>query len=53
MKKIEIIPVAKKKSGWRGIPGEWIEETINYPDQIVEGYRGRQVAQRKYVIKDK
>jgi transcription elongation factor len=53
MKKIEIIPIAKKKSGRRGIPVEWIEETINYPDQIVEGYGGRKVAQKKYMIKDK
>jgi hypothetical protein len=53
MKKTEIIPIAKKKSGRRGIPGEWIEETINYPDQIVEGYGGRKVAQKKYMIKDK
>ena len=50
MKKIEIIPIAKKKSGRRGIPVEWIEETINYPDQIVEGYGGRKVAQKKYMI---
>jgi hypothetical protein len=53
MKKIEIIPIAKKKSGRRGIPVEWIEETINYPDQIVEGYGGRKVAPKKYMIKDK
>jgi transcription elongation factor len=53
MKKVEIIPIAKKKSGQRGISVEWIEETINYPDQIVEGYGERKVAQKKYIIKDK
>lgn len=50
MKKIEIIPIAKKKSERRGIPEEWIEETINFPDQIVEGYGGRKVAQKKYML---
>ena len=53
MKKIEIIPLAKKKLERRGIPREWIEETIKFPEQIVDGYGGRKVAQKKYVIEDK
>ncbi len=53
MKKIEIIPIAKKKSKRRGIPEEWIRETVNFPAQIVEGFEGRKVAHRKYVIEGK
>lgn len=53
MKKIEIIPIAKKKMERRGVPEEWVTETINYPAQIVEGYGGRNVAQKKYIVKDK
>jgi len=53
MKKIEIIPLAKKKSERRGIPQEWIKETINFPAQIVEGYGGRKVAHKKYMVRDR
>lgn len=53
MKKIEIIPIARKKSKRRGIPESWIRETVNSPAQIVEGYGGRKVAQRKYLVEDK
>lgn len=53
MKKFEIIPIAKKKLERRGIPQEWVEETINSPDQIVDGYGDRRVAQKKYLIHEK
>ena len=53
MKRIEIIPLAKRKSEKRGIPQEWIKETVNFPAQIVEGYGGRKVAHRKYMVGDK
>lgn len=53
MKKIEIIPLAMKKSERRGIPEEWVIETMSSPAQIVDGYGGRKVAQRKYMIEDK
>jgi hypothetical protein len=53
MKKIEIIPIAKKKMERRGVPEEWVTETINSPSQIVEGYGGRKIAQKKYIVKDK
>lgn len=53
MKRIEIIPIARKKSERRGIPEEWIRETINSPTQVVEGYGMRKVAQRKYMIENK
>ncbi len=53
MKKIEIIPIAKKKSEQRGIWEDWIKETINSPEQVVEGYGGRKVAHRKYILGDK
>jgi hypothetical protein len=53
MKKIEIIPIARKKLERRGLSEEWIKETINRPDQTVGGYGGRKVAQKKYVVENK
>jgi hypothetical protein len=53
MKKIEIIPIARKKMERRGVSEEWVTETINSPAQVLEGYGGRHVAQKKYMIKDK
>ena len=53
MKPVEIIPLAERKLRRRGIPSEWVEETIRTPDQAVEGYGGRTVAQRLYRIRDK
>jgi len=52
-KTIEIIPLAKKKAQKRGITEAQIRETVNFPDQVVEGYGGRKVAQKKYVLLDK
>ena len=46
----EIIPLVLKKVGQRHVPVEWIEQTLNFPDQVVEGYEGRQVAQKSYNI---
>jgi len=53
MKKIEIIPIARKKLERRGLSEAWIKETVNRPDQTVGGYGGRKVAQKKYVLEDK
>ena len=53
MKKIEIIPIAQKKLKRRGIPEEWVRETIDAPMQLVEGYGGRNVAQRKLLVENK
>ena len=53
MEKIEIIPIARRKLERRRIPEDWIRETINSPTQVVEGYGGRKVAHKKYVIEDK
>ncbi|HHT9124316.1 MAG TPA: DUF4258 domain-containing protein [Candidatus Brocadiia bacterium] len=50
MKKIEIIPIAERKSGKRGIKRKWIEDTITNPTQTVEGYGGRKVAHKKFLI---
>jgi SOS response regulatory protein OraA/RecX len=50
MTKIEIIPIAKNKLRRRGIPEEWLNETIRNPSQIVDVYGGRKVAQRKYMV---
>ncbi|MBU1147680.1 MAG: DUF4258 domain-containing protein [Candidatus Omnitrophica bacterium] len=48
MKHIDIIPLALKKIELRKIPVEWIKETLNLPEQTVDGYSGRKVRQRKY-----
>lgn len=53
MKRIEIIPLALKKIEQREVPREWIEETLYSPEQVVEGYMGRKVRQRKYALKGK
>ena len=53
MKKIEIIPLAKKKLDRREIGEEWVIETLRDPGQIVEGYGGRNVAQKKFVVEGK
>ena len=53
MKKVEIIPIAKRKVARRNIPENWIIETVNSPMQVMAGYGGRQVAHRKYIIDDK
>ncbi len=53
MEKIEIIPIAKKKLERRGIPEERVRETVYEPDQLVAGYGGREVAQKKYFIRSK
>jgi hypothetical protein len=53
MKEIELIPIAKRKLERRGIPEKWITETLNSPAQIVEGYGGRRVAHKKYMIEGK
>ena len=52
VKKIEIIPLAEKKAKRRGIPQEWIKETIQFPAQVVEGYGGRKVAHNKFVVRN-
>jgi len=51
--KFEIIPLALKKIAQRRIPVEWVEQALNFPDQIVEGYEGHQVAQKVYDIGNK
>lgn len=53
MKKIEIIPIAERKSKRRGIRKEWIEDAITNPIQIVDGYGGRKVAHKKFSMDDK
>ncbi len=49
----EIIPLALKKIARRRIPMEWVEQTLESPDQIVEGYESRQVAQKRYCEGDR
>ena len=53
MKKIEIIPLAKKKLDRREIGEEWVIETLRDPGQIVEGHGGRNVAQKNLLLKVK
>lgn len=51
--RIEIIPIGRKKLERRGISEQWVKETISSPDQIVDGYGRRSVAQKKYSIGSK
>lgn len=53
MKKVEIIPIAARKSGRRGLKREWIEDAVINPMQIVDGYGGRKVAHKKLFIDNK
>lgn len=53
MKRIEIIPIAEKKLKRRGIKREWIDDTIENPVQVVEGYGNRKVAHKKLLLDDK
>ena len=53
MKRIEIVPIARKKLHQRGIPESWVLETITTPDQIADGYGNRSVAQKKYSVRGK
>jgi hypothetical protein len=50
---LEIIPLALKKIVQRHIPIDWVEQTLNFPDQVVDGYEGRRVAQKVYNIDNK
>ena len=53
MPDVQIIPIADKKLKRRGVSKKMVRETLNSPVQIVEGYGGRKVAHRKYMIEDK
>lgn len=53
MKRIEIIPIAEKKSMRRGIRREWIDDAITNPAQVVEGYGNRRVAHKKLLLGSK
>jgi len=53
VKEIEIIPLAKKKMGRRSVSDEGVDETLNSPEQVVEGYGGRKVAHRRYKVRGK
>ena len=46
-KDIDIIPLARKKLARRKIPEPWVIETLRVPTQVVEGYGGRRVAQKR------
>ena len=37
----------------RGITEKWVKETIDSPAQVVEGYGGRKVAHKIYMIENK
>ena len=50
---IKILPIARIKLTRRDIAIEWVTETVENPTQIVSGYGGRKIAQRKYNIGEK
>jgi len=52
MPQIEIIPIARRKIERRGIPEQWVIETLTSPSQIVDGYGDCKVAQKKYWIRE-
>ncbi len=51
-KLVTIIPLARKKLAQRGVDESMVFETIRLPGQLVEGTKGRVVAQRKYSFDD-
>ena len=53
MKRIEIIPLARRKMVRRGIPESWVGEALRSPGQIVEGHGGRLVAHRRRRVRGK
>jgi len=53
IKTIEIIPLAQRKAGRRGIKSEWIERAVREPEQVVGGYGGRSVAHKKLILAEK
>jgi hypothetical protein len=53
MKKVELIPIAKKKARRRGIRAKWINDALRNPAQLVDGYGGRRVAQNKILVDNK
>jgi hypothetical protein len=53
MKKVEIIPIAQRKTDRRGIKKEWIEDAVINPLQVVGGYGERKVAHKKFFIDNK
>jgi hypothetical protein len=52
-KRIEIIPLARKKLAQRNIPVSWIEEAVRNPEQVVEGHGGRLVAHKRMTVTGK
>ena len=53
MKKIEIVPIAERKLWKRGIKKTLVEDTIMEPAEITDGYGGRKVAHKKFIIDNK
>ncbi len=51
-KPVTIIPIARKKLAQRGVDESMVFETVHEHDQLVEGVKGRVVAQRKYFFDD-
>ena len=50
---IEIIPIAVKKLQKRKIRQEWVIDVVKNPEQVLEGYGCREVAQKKIIINEK
>ena len=50
---IEIIPIAVKKLQKRKIRQEWVIDAVKNPEQVLEGYGCREVAQKKRIIDGK
>jgi hypothetical protein len=52
-KRVEIIPLDRKKMAQRGILETWVRETLAAPEQVVEGHGGRQVAHMRIMVAEK
>ena len=50
MKPVEIIPLARRKMERRGVPENWVLDALQAPDQVVPGYAGRLVAQKRIQV---
>ena len=53
IKKLDVIPIAQRKAERRGIKKEWIEDAVRNPSQVLLGFDGRKVAQKKLLIEGK
>jgi hypothetical protein len=52
-KRVEIIPLARRKMAQRRIPEIWVRDALANSEQIVAGHGGRWVAHKRVTMADK